>query len=553
MQFYKLYHYKDDQVKKTYRYDDILDAGYCILLFCVQTRCLMVISHNMMAMNAQRQFNITGLSKSKSTEKLASGYRVNRAADDAAGLAISEKMRRQIRGLNQGARNTQDGISLLQVADGALSEVHEMLHRMNELAVQAANGTNTDSDREAIQQEIDQIKDEIGRIGSTTEFNEELIFEGEKSIKIISGDDYVSSDISGIKTYYDVNEITPQYTSLSDSVFQVEYKIPTNAAFSEKVMIDGTRYSVGMTMEETLDYVAYKHNLYGTGGMYRVPSVKGIPKKETGIAFRDGNFYTYKRGNSGYVYSGPLDMNQINWYKDDDDNDVIPYIEGIFTYGSVGGGGHKYYPLIDLNGDGVHDGNTNGTSITRDKCAELIRESLKNKNSVGGVSEATVDLTVNVDKYNGNTYIYTVTKPKEKAGEKVVINDKRLWIQSGAENGAGIYITIPHMNENVIGVKDVSVISEPSAGEAIAKISNAIEIISEARSKLGAQQNRLEHTYKNITNVAENTQAAESRIRDTDMSKEIVNLSTHNVLEQVGTSIIAQANQSNQGVLSLLK
>lgn len=132
----------------------------------------MVISHNMMAINAQRQFNITGLSKRKSTEKLASGYRVNRAADDAAGLAISEKMRRQIRGLDQGARNTQDGISLLQVADGALSEVHDMLHRMNELAIQAANGTNTLEDRKAIQQEIDQIKGEIGRIGDSTTFNE---------------------------------------------------------------------------------------------------------------------------------------------------------------------------------------------------------------------------------------------------------------------------------------------------------------------------------------------------------------------------------------------
>ena len=162
----------------------------------------MVISHNLLAMNAQRQFNITGTNKKKSTEKLSSGYRINRAADDAAGIAISEKMRRQIRGLDQGARNIQDGISLLQVADGALSEVHDMLHRMSELAIQAANGTNTLDDRKAIQQEINQIKDEIGRIGSTTEFNEDLIFEGEKSIKIISGDDYVPSDISDCKCQY---------------------------------------------------------------------------------------------------------------------------------------------------------------------------------------------------------------------------------------------------------------------------------------------------------------------------------------------------------------
>lgn len=138
----------------------------------------MVISHNLLAMNAQRQFNITGTNKKKSTEKLASGYKINRAADDAAGLAISEKMRRQIRGLTQGSRNTQDGISLLQVADGALNEVHDMLHRMTELSVQAANGTNTESERAAIQEEINQIRLEIEKISDTTQFNERKLFVG---------------------------------------------------------------------------------------------------------------------------------------------------------------------------------------------------------------------------------------------------------------------------------------------------------------------------------------------------------------------------------------
>ena len=136
----------------------------------------MVISHNLLAMNAQRQFNITGNQKKKSTEKLSSGYRINRSADDAAGLAISEKMRRQIRGLDQGARNIQDGISMLQVADGALEEVQDMLHRVTELSVKAANGTNSDSDREAIQQEITEILAEIDRISDTTEFNERKLF-----------------------------------------------------------------------------------------------------------------------------------------------------------------------------------------------------------------------------------------------------------------------------------------------------------------------------------------------------------------------------------------
>lgn len=137
-----------------------------------------VVAHNLLAMNANRQFNITNKNKAKTTEKLSSGYRINRAADDAAGLSISEKMRRQIRGLSQGVRNTEDGVSLCQVADGALAEVTEMLHRITELSIQSANGTYTDDDRQAIQQEISQIQQEIERIGETTEFNERKIFGG---------------------------------------------------------------------------------------------------------------------------------------------------------------------------------------------------------------------------------------------------------------------------------------------------------------------------------------------------------------------------------------
>ena len=179
----------------------------------------MVVAHNMMAMNAQRQFNIVGNSKKKSTEKLSSGYRINRAADDAAGLSISEKMRRQIRGLNQGANNTMDGISLLQVADGALSEVHDMLHRVTELSIQAANGTNTTEDREAIQQEVNQIMSEINRISDTTTFNERKLFRGNLDIKGIENSGQASTGKVGIVgdtavftyTFYDKDIVKPVY------------------------------------------------------------------------------------------------------------------------------------------------------------------------------------------------------------------------------------------------------------------------------------------------------------------------------------------------------
>ena len=197
----------------------------------------MVISQNLLAMNARRQFGITTDKKKKTTEKLSSGYRINRSADDAAGLAISEKTRWQIRGLDQGSRNTQDGISLLQVADGALSEVHDMLHRMNELSIQAANGTNTDEDRASIQHEIDQIVSEIDRISDTTEFNTRILFKGnnqgrEKERKIIG---YKTETIS--KT-----EITNKTDSFISDLMLWNYRSLQQCAVVNFLLFDGRTY-----------------------------------------------------------------------------------------------------------------------------------------------------------------------------------------------------------------------------------------------------------------------------------------------------------------------
>ena len=272
---------------------------------------IMVVQHNLTAMNSNRMLNLTTKTQSKSTEKLSSGYKINRAADDAAGLAISEKMRRQIRGLTQASANAQDGISCVQTAEGALNEVHDMLQRMNELAVKAANGTNMDEDRSYIQQEVSQLTTEINRVAKTTTFNEQNL------------------------------------------------------------------------------------------------------------------------------------------------------LNGSFT-------------------------------------------------------------------------------------------NKKLQVGSEKETGNQITISISAMNAGGLGVSGLSVSTTSNALDAISSVKAAITKLNEQRSRLGAIQNRLEHTINNLDNVVENTTSAESAIRDTDMASEMVKYSNNNILAQAGQAMLAQANQSNQGVLSLL-
>lgn len=232
-----------------------------------------IVAHNMFAMNASRQLNITNKNKAKNTEKLSSGYRINRAFDDAAGLSISEKMRRQIRGLSQGVRNTQDGVSVCQVADGALAEVSEMLHRMTELSVQSANGTNSDTDRQAIQQEISQIKQEIGRIGDTTEFNTRKLFTGQIGTTVIPAvcEPCTSSNlsVSGSPTdttamKYSMSANTAGFSINSDKFAWSDFKSGSNTL--NDVPIAGGTYTFdyhGFTLSLTVDNNAKKEDIIG--------------------------------------------------------------------------------------------------------------------------------------------------------------------------------------------------------------------------------------------------------------------------------------------------
>ena len=403
----------------------------------------MVVQHNLQAMNANRMLNVTTGQQAKSTEKLSSGYRINRAADDAAGLTISEKMRKQIRGLDQASTNAQDGVSAVQTAEGALTEVHSMLQRMNELAVQSANGTNAQSDRQAIQDEIDQLATEIDRVSETTKFNE---------IYLLKGDTKTASKANFMKSTYVMGK-----------------------------------------------------DLFAKGGTNKL--TEDQLKEELA---KGNRVYTKAENNAG----------------DQTDADIAEAGKD-YAYATK---------LYDAKGKEVS--------------AEQIAES---KNADGSVA---TNYYVNVKGAVANAITIKAADAKAKNIQPFDVNGELSFnLHVGADSAADnkIAVKIESMSAGGIGVKGLKVDTEDDATAAIDRIAEAVAKVSSQRSALGAVQNRLEHTIDNLDNVVENTTAAESRIRDTDMAEEMVNYSKNNILAQAGQSMLAQANQSTQGVLSLLQ
>ena len=368
----------------------------------------MRINNNIMALNTHRQYSINNNSIAKSTEKLSSGYRINRAGDDAAGLAISEKMRAQIRGLNMAAKNSNDAISLVQTAEGALTETHAILQRMRELAVQAASDTNDDSvDRAALDAEFQQLKDEIDDIANKT-------------------------------------------------------------AFNGKKLLDGT-FGASVTIDESASEIKV-----GALGVTSI-SIEGFAAGSYSISFADdgsGN-YTVTVGSDSVTVAQPSGA-------------------GTFT--------------IDFS---------DGRIVTIEM----------NSHSSGDFDGVTLD--------------FTVTPAK---------------IQTGANAGDALDITINSMLAEDLGVLDsVNIKTQADANSAISTVDQAINKVSTQRAQLGALQNRLEHKINNLETSAENLTAAESRIRDIDMAKEMTEFTKNNILVQASTAMLAQANQAPQNVLALLK
>ena len=479
----------------------------------------MVVQHNLTAMNANRMLGVTTGQQAKSSEKLSSGYRINRAADDAAGLTISEKMRKQIRGLDQASTNAQDGVSSVQTAEGALTEVHSMLQRMNELAVQAANGTNSkESDRQAIQDEIDQLTTEIDRVAETTKFNEIYLLKGDSN--------------GGTKNVFMKGHDAGLKGTLTDSAKSATFVMDDLKA-GDKVTIAGKEYSIGSTEADVKKLIV-------DPGAGKSSTVK-IDGTEYKLNHTGGNLEILKDGNKvtkadvGITTGTTTDPASLDEFK------------GLVKAGSVVEvDGKKYTVMTDANTDNIDDDDS--SVITKDKAEEKIQAELTAANNIGTVDEAA---TVAKTAANGKT-TYTITKGYATVADTLSFN---LHVGADADMTNKITVDIDTMNSANLGIKGLNVTDATgtAATYAVDAISDAIAKVSSQRSALGAVQNRLEHTIDNLDNIVENTTTAESRIRDTDMAEEMVEYSKNNILAQAGQSMLAQANQSTQGVLSLLQ
>ena len=467
----------------------------------------MVVQHNMQAMNANRMLNVTTTQQSKATEKLSSGYKINRAADDAAGLSISEKMRKQIKGLDQASTNAQDGISAVQTAEGALTEVHSMLQRMNELATQAANGTNSESDRSSIQDEIDQLTTEIDRVAETTKFNETYLLKGNgktSNVKVNAKDAGIEGTLTGVGTGTAKFTMTALKNGESITIGSKGYTIGTTIA-DVKTAIDGAQAGDKVTVNGTEYTVATDQ---GTD----VDRTENILKKD--------------------------DIKALV-------NDGAKVIVGTQTY----------VAMTETVADGV--GDNDASVISAKKAYELIKNELIKASSIGADAghEATINSTDHTTKgaYSAtNTQVsFTITEGYREVTQGLQIG---LHVGADADENNKISFTVDTMDSAGLGVKGLNLVDKTGAKAtyAIDSIADAISKVSAQRSSLGAVQNRLEHTINNLDNVVENTTSAESQIRDTDMAKTMVEYSKNNILAQAGQSMLAQANQSNQGVLSLL-
>ena len=478
----------------------------------------MVVQHNMQAMNANRMLNVTTTNQAKATEKLSSGYKINRAADDAAGLSISEKMRKQIRGLDQASTNAQDGISAVQTAEGALNEVHSMLQRMNELAVQAANGTNSESDRQAIQNEITQLETEIDRVAETTKFNETYLLKGngKSSTAIVSAKDAgLAGKLKGVGTG------TATFTM-------------TALKYGDSISIGSKGYTIGTTVDSVRDVIKN-----GTG-------VKAEAIAEGSIITINGTEYKIVAStNDEVVEDNLLTKESIAALVKDTDKVIV--------------GTQTMVAMTDTGNDGI--GDNDGSVVSAKKAYNLIADELRKASSIGADAghEASVSAVA-----GGPDYATATQYTKDQTQISFKINEGDVQIKQGLQMGLHvgadadgtnkISFTIDTMDAAGLGIKNLNLMDTTGAKAtyAIDAIAEALAKVSAQRSELGAIQNRLEHTIANLDNVVENTTSAESQIRDTDMAEEMVEYSKNNILAQAGQSMLAQANQATQGVMNLL-
>lgn len=474
---------------------------------------MMTITHNMMAMNAQRQFGLVSQANKKSIEKLSSGYRINRAADGAAELAISEKMRRQIRGLNQGAENIQDGISAAQIMDGSLSEVQDILNRMTELSVKAANGTLDDADRRAIDQELRQLRSELTRTTQNTTFNEKPL------LSCINTTTTIAPSPSGGKA--DVVFLIDNTGSMTDKIQHVNDNL---FSFANSLSNCNVQYSV----------ISYGDISEGPSQIFSFTSDVNTVKS---------NIVSMKRTGGG---DGP--------------ESALEGIKDAISYLGTNGRSDATKQVILITDANYHySGDGSQSTLTKDGVAALVQDSGVTLSSVIPLwAQSNYDTLTNGKMLNIHDNFYDSLLSlagdiSAAAGETIRKDPEDIRIQCSGEPSDVIILRTHNVNAESLGLSTVSCVTQEKAGEAVDLVKKAAEKVATIRSEIGADQNRLEHSIKTNRNTSENTQASESVIRDTDMASEMMKLSLQNILSQAGTAMMTQANQTPQGVLALLE
>lgn len=545
----------------------------------------MVVQHNLMAMNANRMLGLTTKTVSGSTEKLSSGYRINRAADDAAGLAISEKMRKQVRGLTQAAANAEDGISCVQTAEGALAEVQDMLQRMNELCVQAANGTNSSSDRQYIQDELDQLVSEIDRIAETTKFNETFLLKGDQtgattSVYITNYSvTYTANEIPNLNTptsycmnYIGTNNIYVVEKKIKDTGSSIALgakKIGTGDDMTAYLKRDTSAPNKGEAILNTSSYIAFMNVELDSA----VPGNDLETDGTSSIVRAATDLYVYNTANSTitHVKEGSA---MTAYLTDENTMDAQYRLVDILDGGGgtsqkvknsiTGGQSFKWtddYLVRDESLQKLYD--ADGQEVSGIALNQYFDEQGNYTGGLYSTSQARIDDEVfgstSATGYKTGTATIGkyITQSSKQIAEALSFNlhvgaqsDRKNKISAQIETLTAAGIGIDKLASYNIGIVDET---GNNATDAIDVVSDALQMISRQRSALGAVQNRLEHTVNNLDNIVENTTAAESAIRDTDMAEEMVRNANANILQQAGQAMLAQANQSNEGVLSLLQ
>lgn len=558
----------------------------------------MVVQHNLNAINANNKMNINVSGTKKATEKLSSGYQINRAGDNAAGLAISEKMRSQIRGLSQATKNANDGISLIQTAEGGLNETHSILQRMRELAVQSANGTyQDDTDREAIQLEVDALKSEIDRIASSTEYNGMKLLDGSLGGTTTGTTDFgarygvlisANTVVDGANNKLKEN-LSLEGATLTSSVNGVTVKLADTASGvgGENAQWDAAGTTLTINLKAGQSYSQSQINDLIKNATMAKADAAGTPQASTPadveLKLKSGVF-TFQKAETFKTSAGVRAAS--------DDTDLVEYLingtdqnDGYadtikFTSNNYGEDTRKLKIATDVaagkewvatttannEGTGIKDGEftlhlATGVEYTEEDIQNLLKQAgLDYTVTLTDSKTPDGDKSFYAQKVVAEADATAIEIGKTTAGaglgsDKLTGTGKGLTFQIGA-NGVEdqrVTLSVGDMSSTSIGVGGADVSTQDAANKAIDMVDAAVKTVSMQRAGLGALQNRLEYTVNNLTTTNENLTAAESQIRDTDMATEMINYTKNNILQQASQAMLAQANQQPQAILQLLQ